>query len=93
MSFGEIALQVTGDNWRLYYPTSLQVSHESLSLTFTVVFNEIVEMFQRIAISDREPIFNLVPLLGAGSSATSMDDLITCELFAQKTSSALLSPH
>ncbi|XP_028065280.1 diphthine--ammonia ligase isoform X3 [Camellia sinensis] len=48
----------------------------------------------RIQISEEEePIFNLVPLLGSGSSATSMDDLITCELFVRKTSSALLSPH
>ncbi|GMP95454.1 hypothetical protein CsSME_00044500 [Camellia sinensis var. sinensis] len=75
------------------YPTSLQVSNESLSLTFIAVFNEFVEMFQRIATSEGEPIFNPVPLLGAGSSATSMDDLITCELFVRKTSSALLSPH
>lgn len=32
-----------------------------------------------------EPIFNLVPVLGAGRSATSMDDMLTCELFSMKT--------
>lgn len=81
-------------NLRLYYPTSLQLSHESLSLIFTAAFNEFVEMFQRIQISEEEePIFNLVPVLGAGRSATSTDDIITCELFARKTSAPLLSPH
>lgn len=81
-------------NLRLYYPTSLQLSHESLSLIFTAAFNEFVEMFQRIQISEEEePIFNLVPVLGAGKSATSTDDIITCELFARKTSAPLLSPH
>ncbi|KAL6989047.1 diphthine--ammonia ligase [Sarracenia purpurea var. burkii] len=75
-------------NLRLYYPTCLRISHESLSLIFTVVFDEFAEMTKRIQISE-EPIFTLVPVLGAGRFATSMDDVITCELFAQKSFSNL----
>ncbi|XP_057476427.1 diphthine--ammonia ligase isoform X2 [Actinidia eriantha] len=71
-------------NLRFYYPTCLLMSHESLSLMFSIVFNEFAEMTKRIQIS-KEPIFTLIPVLGAGRSATSMDDVITCELFAQKS--------
>ncbi|XP_059665726.1 diphthine--ammonia ligase isoform X2 [Cornus florida] len=71
-------------NLRLYYPTSLEMSHETLSVMFSNVFNEFAEMSGRVK-SSKEPIFNLVPVLGAGRSATSMDDIITCELFARKS--------
>lgn len=64
------------------------MSHESLSCIFTVVFEEFGEMTKRIQISE-EPIFTLVPVLGAGRSATSMVDVITCELFAQKNPSQI----
>ncbi len=57
---------------------------EALSLMLTNAFNELAEMGQRVKIGE-EPIFNLVPVLGAGRSATSMDDIITCELFALKS--------
>ena len=49
---------------------------------FTNAFNEFAEMSQRIKIG-KEPIFNLIPVLGAGKTS-SMDDIITCELFSQK---------
>uniref|UniRef100_A0A5B6Z3Q4 Diphthine--ammonia ligase n=3 Tax=Davidia involucrata TaxID=16924 RepID=A0A5B6Z3Q4_DAVIN len=71
-------------NLRLYFPTSLHMSQERLSLMFINVFKEFAEMTRRVKIS-KEPIFNLVPVLGAGRSATSMDDIITCELFARKS--------
>ncbi|GLT68062.1 hypothetical protein SLA2020_403240 [Shorea laevis] len=70
-------------NLRFYFPTSLGVPVEALSLMLTNAFNELAEMGQRVKIGE-DPIFNLVPVLGAGRSPTSMDDIITCELFAQK---------
>ncbi|KAK9986806.1 hypothetical protein SO802_031757 [Lithocarpus litseifolius] len=70
-------------NLRFYFPTSLGLPLEALSLMFSNAFNELAKLGQRIIISE-EPIFNLIPVLGAGRSATSMDDIITCELFAQK---------
>lgn len=68
---------------RFYFPTSLGFSLETLSVIFNTSFKEFAEMSQMLQMSE-EPIFNLVPVLGAGKSATSMDDMITCELFAQK---------
>ncbi|KAL5770554.1 hypothetical protein ACOSP7_014708 [Xanthoceras sorbifolium] len=70
-------------NLRLYLPTSLCISMEKFSVMFTTAFNELAKMDARIKI-DRESIFNPVPVLGAGRSA-SVDDIITCELFAQKS--------
>ncbi|XP_052211027.1 diphthine--ammonia ligase [Diospyros lotus] len=75
-------------NLRFYYPTNLHVTHEFLSFIFINVFNQFAEATQRIQIS-KEPIFNLVPVLGAGRSSTSMDDIITCELFALQSG----APH
>ncbi|GLT57806.1 hypothetical protein SLA2020_307540 [Shorea laevis] len=69
---------------RLYYPTSLQMLLEKLSLMFTDAFNELVEMGGSIEVG-KHPIFNLVPVLGAGSSASHMEDVVTCELFARKS--------
>lgn len=71
-------------NLRFYFPTSLGLPLEALSLMFTNAFNELAKLGQRIIIGE-EPIFNLIPVLGAGRSATSMDDMITCELFARKS--------
>lgn len=69
---------------RFYFPTSLGLPVEVLSLMLNNAFNELAEMDQRLIIGE-EPIFNLVPVLGAGSSATSMDNILTCELFASKS--------
>ncbi|KAH7543322.1 hypothetical protein FEM48_Zijuj02G0172000 [Ziziphus jujuba var. spinosa] len=69
---------------RFYFPTSLHLPLEALSTMFTNAFLELASMCPAIAVGN-EPIFNLVPVLGAGGSATSMDDIITCELFAQKS--------
>ena len=56
---------------------------ETLSLLFKNAMNELAEMDQRVQIG-KEPIFNIVPVFGSGSSAASMDNIITCELFARK---------
>ncbi|KAG2696727.1 hypothetical protein I3760_07G073100 [Carya illinoinensis] len=71
-------------NLRFYFPTSIGLPVEVLSLMLNNAFNELAEMDQRVIIGE-EPIFNLVPVLGAGSSATSMDNILTCELFASKS--------
>lgn len=70
-------------NLRLYFPTSLSMPMVTLSAIFSSVFDELAVMNPRMKI-DGDSIFNLVPVLGAGRSAT-MDDIITCELFAQKS--------
>uniref|UniRef100_A0A166I9H9 Diphthine--ammonia ligase n=1 Tax=Daucus carota subsp. sativus TaxID=79200 RepID=A0A166I9H9_DAUCS len=68
---------------RLYFPTSLNMSHDILSQVFMGAFNELAESSPRINIKEK-PIFSLVPVLGAGKSAVSLDDVCTCELFARK---------
>ncbi|KAM1052169.1 hypothetical protein ACFX19_034210 [Malus domestica] len=68
---------------RLYCPTNLHVSVDALSLMLTNAFNELAEM-GRIK-TGKEPVFNLIPVLGAGSSSATMNDIITCELLAQKS--------
>lgn len=60
------------------------MSVEILQLMLSNAFLELAEIGQRV-IGDKEPICNIVPVIGAGSSATSMDDIITCELLAQKS--------
>ncbi|KAK6164415.1 hypothetical protein DH2020_001279 [Rehmannia glutinosa] len=70
-------------NLRIYFTASSHTSHGMLSTIFTNAFNEFGEMSKRID-SDKGPIFNLVPVLGAGRSTTSMDNIFTCELFARK---------
>lgn len=69
--------------FRLYFPTSLSASLDALSRMLTNAFNEFAEMNRNIKIG-KDPIFNLVPVLGAGKSSASMDDIITCELLARK---------
>ncbi|PON55492.1 Diphthine--ammonia ligase [Parasponia andersonii] len=68
---------------RLYFPMSLHVPPESLSLMFTNAFVELAAMDRTLKIG-HETIFNLVPVLGAGNAATSMNDIFTCELLARK---------
>ncbi|KAL5566863.1 hypothetical protein UlMin_030027 [Ulmus minor] len=68
---------------RLYYPTTLRVPQKTLSLMFANAFSELAAMNQTYKIG-HEPIFNLIPVLGAGTSASSMDDIITCELLVRK---------
>ncbi|CAA2954688.1 Hypothetical predicted protein [Olea europaea subsp. europaea] len=68
---------------RIYYSTSLQISYETLSTIFNRAFNEFGQMSSRVDI-DKGPFFNLVPVLGSGRTATLMDDILTCELYAQK---------
>ncbi|KAI3748450.1 hypothetical protein L6452_11521 [Arctium lappa] len=67
-------------NLRIYLPTSSGISHETLSLDFKTAFDKFTEMTKRV-----KPIFNIVPVIGVGGSAVSMDDIITCELFATKS--------
>ncbi|XP_031382679.1 diphthine--ammonia ligase isoform X1 [Punica granatum] len=69
-------------NLRFYFPTRLGMSHKTLSDIFKSVFTELIETGQNV--NAEEPMFNLVPVLGAGRSAASMDDILTCELFAQR---------
>ncbi|KAJ7973543.1 diphthine--ammonia ligase [Quillaja saponaria] len=71
-------------NLRLYIPTSLQVPMETLLLMFSNPFSELAEMRPGVPIG-KEPIFNIVPVLGAGTSASSLDDILTFELLAQKS--------
>ncbi|KAL3520996.1 hypothetical protein ACH5RR_019145 [Cinchona calisaya] len=69
--------------FRLYFATSFHISHTVFSLIFTRVFSKFTELNpKRKTTIDR--IFNLVPVLGAGSSAKSMDDILSCEVFARK---------
>ncbi|XP_024191408.1 diphthine--ammonia ligase isoform X1 [Rosa chinensis] len=68
---------------RFYFPTSLQVTLDALSFMLTNAFSEFAEMNRNIKIG-KDPIFNLVPVLGAGKSSASMNDIITCELLARK---------
>lgn len=55
---------------------------EAASIIFSRAFNELAESNPTVHV-DR--FFNLIPVLGAGRTPTSMDDILTCELFAQKS--------
>ncbi|KAJ6877181.1 diphthine--ammonia ligase-like isoform X1 [Populus alba x Populus x berolinensis] len=68
---------------RTYFPTASGIPLETLSLAFKNAMNELAEMDQRVQVG-KEPIYNIVPVLAAGSSAASMNNIITCELFARK---------
>lgn len=68
---------------RIYFKTGALGPMEKLSLIFSNAFQEFAEINPKFRSSD-EPIFNLVPVLGAGKLATSVDVLLTCELLAQK---------
>ncbi|XP_076892398.1 diphthine--ammonia ligase-like [Bidens hawaiensis] len=69
---------------RIHYSSNSNISHEKLSLIIQSKFDEFSEKTKKVKTFE-EPIFNIVPVIGAGSSATSMDDIITCELFARKS--------
>ncbi|KAL0370927.1 UNVERIFIED_CONTAM: Diphthine--ammonia ligase [Sesamum angustifolium] len=71
-------------NLRIYFTASPDASHETLSTIFTNAFNEFGKMSRRID-CDKGSLFNLLPVLGAGRSATSLDNILTCELFARKS--------
>ncbi|KAL1211604.1 hypothetical protein V5N11_023609 [Cardamine amara subsp. amara] len=71
---------------RIHFATSLGVSVERLSNIFTSAFRELNDMSHGVKIdSSKEPIFNLVPVLGAGNSSASLDNIFTCELFALRS--------
>ncbi|XP_027350471.1 diphthine--ammonia ligase isoform X2 [Abrus precatorius] len=72
-------------NLRFYVPARHQMSVELLQPIFSNALIEFSEMSQKKVISGEEPIFNIVPVIGAGRSASSMDDVITCELLARKS--------
>lgn len=68
---------------RIHFSTNLGVSVERLSDIFAIAVKELNEMSHRVRVGGtKEPIFNLVPVLGAGNSSAALDDIITCELFA-----------
>lgn len=69
-------------NLRLYFLTELSVTAAIVSRTFSRVLSEFGKLTKRIETD--EPIFSVVPVLGSGKHA-SMDDIITCELFASKS--------
>jgi diphthine-ammonia ligase len=69
---------------RFYIPVSLQMSVELIQPMFCNALFELSQISQR-EVKKCEPIFNIVPVIGAGRSASSMDDLVTCELLAQKS--------
>ncbi|KAK7290666.1 hypothetical protein RIF29_05246 [Crotalaria pallida] len=72
-------------NLRFYISASLKLSVEELLPMFSNALLELAEMSQKKVISGEEPIFNIVPVIGAGRSASSMDDVVTCELLARKS--------
>lgn len=62
---------------RIHLSTSLGVSVERLSDIFASAFRELNEMSDGVKLgSSKEPIFNLVPVLGAGNSSASLDNII-----------------
>ncbi|KAL2937244.1 Diphthine--ammonia ligase [Bienertia sinuspersici] len=71
--------------FRVYYQVDSFMQMEMLSLLFRQAFQEFADVNPNFK-SGNDPIFNLVPVLGSGRSATSMDALLTCELLAQKSS-------
>ncbi|KAL1352374.1 hypothetical protein HN51_016364 [Arachis hypogaea] len=70
---------------RIYIPTSLQMSIAMLLPMFNKALLELSEASQKKVLNGEEPIFNIVPVIGAGRSASSMSNIITCELLAQKS--------
>uniref|UniRef100_A0A0D3B9M1 Diphthine--ammonia ligase n=1 Tax=Brassica oleracea var. oleracea TaxID=109376 RepID=A0A0D3B9M1_BRAOL len=72
---------------RIHFSTSLGVSVERLSDIFETAFKVLNEMSGGgVAFNGlKEPIFNLVPVLGAGNTSASLDNIITCELFSLRS--------
>ncbi|XP_020211998.1 diphthine--ammonia ligase isoform X2 [Cajanus cajan] len=69
---------------RFYIPVRLQMSVQLLQPMLCNALFELLEMSEKKFKSGEEPIFNIVPVIGAGRSA-SMDDVVTCELMARKS--------
>ncbi|CAA6667132.1 unnamed protein product [Spirodela intermedia] len=69
---------------RFYFSTALCINAEELELIFSQALSELTGASSKNSEMLEEPIFNLIPVLSSGGSA-SMDDLLTCELFASKT--------
>ncbi|KAK4754754.1 hypothetical protein SAY87_008511 [Trapa incisa] len=69
-------------NLRFYIPVGLGMSLKNLALIFQNAFAELTGTSH--SIHSGEPIYNLVPVLGTGRSSAVMDDILTCELLAQK---------
>ncbi|KAL2320500.1 hypothetical protein Fmac_029469 [Flemingia macrophylla] len=69
---------------RFYIPARLQMSVQLLQPMFCNALFELSDMSDKKFKSCEEPIFNIVPVIGAGRSAT-MDDVVTCELMARKS--------
>ncbi|CAA7403953.1 unnamed protein product [Spirodela intermedia] len=70
---------------RFYFSTALCINAEELELIFSQALSELTGASSKNSeMLEEEPIFNLIPVLSSGGSA-SMDDLLTCELFASKT--------
>ena len=63
------------------------MSVERLSDIFETAFKVLNEMSGGgVAFNGlKEPIFNLVPVLGAGNTSASLDNIITCELFSLRS--------
>ncbi|KAM7269393.1 hypothetical protein ACFE04_024890 [Oxalis oulophora] len=70
---------------RLYFPASIGLPTETLSLIFGNAFDKVSEKRKEDQNDGKAVLFNLVPVLSCGSSASSMDDIMTCELIAQKS--------
>ncbi|KAK7396131.1 hypothetical protein VNO78_16922 [Psophocarpus tetragonolobus] len=70
---------------RFYIPASPQMSVQLLQPMFCNALFELSEMSQKKFKSGEEPIFSIVPVIGAGRSASSMDNVVTCELMARKS--------
>nr|VDC92464.1 unnamed protein product [Brassica oleracea] len=71
---------------RIHFSTSLGVSVERLSVIFETAFEVLNEMSLGVISNGlKEPIFSLVPVLGAGNSSASLDNIITCELFSLRS--------
>ncbi|KAF3583875.1 hypothetical protein F2Q69_00032416 [Brassica cretica] len=71
---------------RIHFSTSLGVSVKRLFNVFETAFKELNEMSPEGIVGDsKEPTFNLVPVLGAGNSSASLDNIITCELFSRRS--------
>ncbi|CAD5184286.1 diphthine--ammonia ligase-like isoform X1 [Musa acuminata AAA Group] len=67
---------------KFYYTAYLSMTAETLNLIFYEVFAAFAEDSKSFEMG-KEPIFSLIPVLSSGRSA-SMEDIITCELFASK---------
>ncbi|XP_078442261.1 endoribonuclease [Wolffia australiana] len=68
---------------RFYFSTSLCTEANELELILAQALSELTQGSDRNSGSLDDTIFSVIPVLSSGRSA-SMDDLLTCELFASK---------